>query len=181
MSDFPTNHLPSHRVIGTWSAESMGVVLPSLLVAAPNGGTNWAEVNRVIYVPLLLTHPFSLVRFWWANGTTLSGQIEVGLYSASGTRLATTGSIGGGVAAGTQSAAPTAGTIVLAPGFYRLAVTVNQINRRLLKFSSTVQNFRKLNVYEELTGGFGLPATATLGTNLSAWVPVFGISEHALI
>lgn len=181
MADFPLGYLPSHQVISTLSAESGATACGAFDFSAPAGASAWPASFRIMYVPLNLTHPFLVSLFWWANGTSLNGEVEAGIYSKSGVRIAATGSVlQSGIATRTQSAAPTIGTFLLPPDFYYLALTLSG-SGRIYKILGTLTQLRQLNVYEETPGAFGLPATATFGTNASGWYPVLGISEHTVI
>lgn len=51
----------------------------------------WPANNRAVYVPIVIPSYFTIARFMVANGTNATGNVDVGLYSFTGTRLISTG------------------------------------------------------------------------------------------
>lgn len=127
--------------------------------------------NLVCYTPLALPFPYPLQRFWWYNGGTITTtNVDCGIYSVGGVKLASTGStvmVGG---TSIQYAAPTS-TMILTAGSYYLAWTCDNTTQRAEAPNPiTAVQGGMMGLLEETTGGFGLPATMTP----VSWARTFG-------
>lgn len=79
------------NVISTMSQEMVGSLLVNPTVGA--SGDGYPAANRAIFVPFRLGFGSTLKRLFWMNGTAVSGNVCIGLYNASFTRLLTSGSV----------------------------------------------------------------------------------------
>jgi hypothetical protein len=88
-------------------------------IGASSSGT-WGTNNRAVYCPIVIDEPFLVQKVALYNGSTASGNVDVGIYSENGTRI---WSVGGVAQSGTnvmQVFTPTA--FVLPPGRYYIGV-----------------------------------------------------------
>lgn len=160
--------------VGTLASASTVSGLRSALNANFGNGA-WPLANWVFYLPFVLYGhtPFTHANMWIG---TPSGNIDIGLYSEDGTRLASTGSV---AAAGTtrQVIALTA-AIVAPPGRYYAAATADNTTLQVSRtFSTTaLENLLTTGILNETTGGFGLPATATFAKPTQAFAPRIGLT-----
>lgn len=53
----------------------------------------WSVANLATYIPVRITHPVLVQSLGWVSGDVVSGNYDIGLYDAVGTRLASSGSI----------------------------------------------------------------------------------------
>lgn len=126
--------------------------------------------NLVCYIPFVLPFAYPLKRFFWLNGSTITTtNVDCGIYSAGGAKLASTGSVAMSGVASVQYAAPTA-TMILAPELYYLAWTCDNTTNRASAQAGTAVQGELAGLLQETTGGFGLPATMTP----VAWAQAFG-------
>lgn len=112
-------------ITGYWVANTVESVSPWMLVGHGTGGHGTfaaGTANEANYVPATLTGPATITGIRLRIGTS-SGTICVGLYSESGTRLATSGSVSC-PASGLQIVSFTTPYVAL-PGRYWLAVSVS--------------------------------------------------------
>jgi hypothetical protein len=49
--------------------------------------------NVALYAPIFVPEPCVITKLWWQNGATVSGNVDVGVYTEEGTRIVSTGSI----------------------------------------------------------------------------------------
>lgn len=154
-----THDTATPLIVSTLSSHSVGK--KNCLYADSVASRTWVA-NLVQYVPFYLTTPYSVQRFLWMNGATASSNVDVGIYSAGGTLLASTGSTAQSGASTPQYATPSGGSFVLSPGSYYFAYTCNgTTNRAYTATQATVNVSVWCGLLEETTGGFGLPATMT--------------------
>lgn len=141
----------------------------------------WGTANMARFVPFHLDAPYLVNRVWWANGATVAGNVDCGIYSESGRLLASIGSTVMAGATTIQSAA--LGTpLLLMPGRYYMA----------LASSSTTATFQSLNLPATYAGkvmgvaqqsaALPLPATFTLATLASPAIAVIcGIARTSVL
>lgn len=171
MPDFPAAISPTPLHIATISKYSVG--LEYRVATTTSGGpaaTTWIA-NLVAYMPLSLPFAYPLARFFWLNGSVnTTTNVDCGIYSLGGQKLASTGTTVMGTVSVIQYAVPTA-TMILAPGMYYLAWTCdNTTTRAACPAGGTALQGELTGLLQETTGGFGLPATMTP----VAWAQAFG-------
>lgn len=133
------------------------------------GARTWVA-NLVQYMPFTLPFPYALRRFFWQNGsTTTTTNVDMGIYSRGGQKLASTGSVAMGTASAIQYAAPTA-VMLLAADMYYLAWTCDNTTSRASTLAATAVQGEMMGLLQETTGAFGLPAAMTA----IAWAQAFG-------
>ena len=145
---------------------------------APGSGT-WPSANRAIYVPFRLGMPY-LVRFLFClNGATVSGNVDVGVYDEKGTRLVSAGSTvqSGTTAIQTFNVTDT----LLSEGVYYMALALSNTTGTFRRVSGIITGeLRGLGVVDQ-DSAFPLPATATLSTPGSAYLPLFGVASRTVL
>lgn len=113
--------------VSTMSPESPQVELRCL----GGGGVAsavWPSANRVLFCPIWLPSPLTIASFWWINGTVVSGNVDVGIYTASaGLPAALLAHTGSTVQAGTSAIQSVNVTQYLAPGEYYLAMQADNV------------------------------------------------------
>lgn len=178
MSDFPQQGFALRPVISSYSEYCLGIENALLgAIGTPGSGT-WPTANTAIYVPLALPTPFQVQRFWWANGATASGNVDCGLYTVGGTKIASTGSTAqAGISVG-QSAAPSIGTFLLYPGAYYLALVMDGVTGTVLRRGSV--GIGESGLSSQATA-FALPATLTHAGGTPPILPLFGIADRTFI
>lgn len=135
----------------------------------------WPSANRALLYPVSLDAPFTAARMFWVNGGTVSGNVDAGLYDASGHRLGSTGSTAQAGTSALQSAALTA-SVGLAPGTYYLALAVNNTTAT---FYRTVISFSTFT-WAGAASAFALPATVTLAAAGFDYSPLLGMSSGSI-
>lgn len=169
MPDFPVATNPTPLLISTISKYGCGAESRLIGSASTPVATTWIA-NMVAYIPFSLPFPYPLKRFFWLNGSTnTTTNVDMGIYTRGGQKLASTGTTVMGTVSILQFAAPTA-TMILAPGMYYLAWTCDNTTSRANCQAATAVQGKLIGLVQETTGGFGLPATMTPVT----WANAFG-------
>lgn len=167
--------------ISSFSKFGTGIANYPLIGAAVTTSAAPGTANRTYYVPISIPSRYLIRRFWWCNGATANGNIDCGIYTRKGVLLANTGSVAQSGATTVQSAAPSGGDFLLDPGSYYLAVQVSSTTATFRRQAPSVSQCQCLGVLNETPGGFGLPATATFGSPVAGYIPVFGIASVTVI
>lgn len=135
--------------------------------------------NKIFYSPIRTPCPLVIAQLYAHNGAAVSGNIEVGLYSADGRRLVTSGSV---AQAGTSIAQTfdIADTLIGEDVFY-LAVSLDNTTGTLFRTAYAVGLCQAAGMLTETTVSFGLPAIATWSAIADAYAPRMGVSMAAVL
>ncbi len=166
---YPLRALPT---ITPWDLLSVGPfilhensTLPASIV--------WPTANKAIYVPFTLNVAETALKLFCGNGAVVSGNVDVGVYTAAGARVISSGST---AQSGTSvlQVFDTADTL-LVPGYYYFAMAVDNITAEVLNSNPATFALPTWGVKQE-AAAFPLPATATFATMTSNYLPFMGIS-----
>jgi hypothetical protein len=143
-----------------------------------DGSAAWPTANLGLFLPIRLTYPFLVVAAIVANGTAVSGNFDVGLYTEGGTRLT---SIGSTAQAGTSTNQRVAlGTpYLLAPGSYYLGIAVDNTTAQVHRYAPAQLGFAQLGGILQAATVFALPASVTYAALTNAYIPRVGISGRS--
>ena len=164
--------------LGSYSPEAPIAVL-SLITATWSAANvfDWPAANQAIFVPLAVPAWQKCVTGWWVNGSTITGSnVDVGIYSIEGVRLASTGSVAMAGASSYQSAS-FASIVELPPGPYYLAMACDGTTARGWGVSTPATNEGRIAGLLQMASAFPLPATATFAQWASTGYPCFGIAN----
>lgn len=169
MSIFPLYNLPTPSIVSTQSLNSVGGEIVQFQLGFASGA--WPSANRAYYVPFSLRANTLVLKMFVANGSTASGNFDVGIYDTTGTKIVSSGSTA-------QSGTSTLQVVditdtLLGPGKYYMALAMDGTTGTAQKFTMVAQN--NIGTYLQATA-FALPATATLGNNNTTYLPMFGFS-----
>ena len=124
----------------------------------------WITANAAVFIPFRISSPIVLAQLFIYNGATLSGNFDVGIYDAAGTKIVSTGSTD-----------QTTGTInllrvvditdtLIGPGVFYLAAAMDNITGTMMGILGGGLNSRSMGCVQTATA-FPLPATVTFATN----------------
>lgn len=142
------------------------------------GSSAWPSANRIYYVPVRIPEAFTVLRVWWLNGSSVTGNVDVGLYNSAGTRLWQLGSTAQSGTNVVQFA--DIGDQAHAAGLYYMAMQ-HSSNGNVFRVAPGVVFEIALGIMEESAGGFALPATATFAKAAGNWVPQFGLDLRGTV
>ncbi len=170
MSDnFSVNALPPLSTITPWSMEAFGSATSASLPAS----ATYPSANRALFIPFQTETPIVIPSMICVNGTAVSGNIDMGIYSVDGRRLTSKGSTAQTGTSTLQRLTFTA-PLSLGAGFYFMAFACDNTTATLLRRGLTAQAARALGMFQMATA-FVLPATATFAAVASSFFPAMAI------
>lgn len=170
MSAYPNTALPARPIITWLSYMNRGITN----FGAASSAT-WPTTNKAFFVPITLDTTIIVQTLFVVNGATASNNFDLGIYSADGTKLVSTGST---AQAGTNTLqVVTLGTpLTIGPSLYYLATAFNGTTGTTFKVSLGVNGVFEAGVYIQ-TSAFPLPANATFATaSAETIIPITGLS-----
>lgn len=157
----------------------------AMAVSAGNAGSGtWPSAGAAYLYPIpALTRPRTYVRAWWVNGATVAGNVDVGVYTISGTtatRVASTGAVAQAGASVMQVVTPTAFT--LAAGVqYWFAMSCSLATATVWKSAAGTVALRPAGCFQITASANPLPSTGTVAVIAQTHLPLFGFSELATL
>jgi hypothetical protein len=155
--------------------------LQALRQTAANGSAVWGSANRAIYYPVRIPRSQLIARLFWANGATVSGNVDAGVYTETGVRLVSTGSTAQAGTLAIQEVAITprflqAGWVVY------LALVLDNTTGAIIRANFGVQSSNMQHGVLSQNTAFPLPAPATMVTDASSgYGALVGMSERGFI
>jgi len=140
------------------------------------GASNWPANNRAVYMPIHLPSRFTIARFMVCNGTSVSGNFDVGIYNDAGTRLLSTGAV---LQSGTNAVQYAGVTDLSLPaGHYYLALVLSSTGgeTRRVTIGDQYQG-RVSGLLQEALGATTLPTTMTGVSYTNTNAPCFGFTQ----
>jgi hypothetical protein len=176
MAEFPRiNFLPDPLIHSyTLSPNSLGS-MPVL--NGVFGASSYPTANLALFVPFRLTRPTTFNTLFIYQAGTASGNIDLGIYSADGTKLISTGSTAN--TTGLQSISITATTFTA--GLYYYAVACDNTTNQPVFMSMSQAMFLKAVGMAQMASAFPLPATATFATIGQTVIPIIGATARSVI
>lgn len=158
-------------VIATHSPQALGVGYCAIAQAGA-GNAAWPAANDALFIPLVLDRPVTVSRMFAANGNVAGNAIDLGIYTADGALIVSSGS------------AAQSGTITLqfldvtdtylSPGQYYMAAAANGTTATMRRFSTSIIIQQMLGVLKA-TSSFPLPTSVTFATVTATYVPIIGV------
>jgi hypothetical protein len=177
MTDFPAATFPAQPAI----ISTVSCLGPELVGIVGNVETitgAYPSANLAIFVPFQLSAPFLAAQMFVANGGTVSGNVDVGIYDTQGNRLVSKGST---AQSGTSALQPfDIADTWLQPGCYYMAVALDNATGIINHYVPGVTQSRQMGVLQAATS-FPLPATVTFAAIASNYLPSIGIASQAVI
>jgi hypothetical protein len=157
MSDWPIGALPPLVTIHPWSIECVGIGL--LLTDDDLDGSvsaGW-DANVAVFYPFRLAVPSRFVKAFVANGASVAGNWDIGIYDHTGVRLGSTGSI---AQSGINALQVADIDVSCGPGLFYLAFATDSSSTTAFARAFTFQEGQRLGILQQTSGAFPLPATA---------------------
>ena len=159
----------TEQTVTPFSANSLGPTIAALGGASPTSQT-YITSNRAYYYPFRLAEAATCYKAFWVNGATVSGNVDIGVYTSAGVKVASIGSTAQAGASGTQittlSAALSAGNYYLAFACDNTTATFHMANLSVSAIFANVFNVQ----YQD--AAFALPATATFAAGSNVQLPM---------
>lgn len=161
---------PVPPTIFPFSPEAMDVDFRALTNTF--GSAVWPAANRALFYPFSVSEAALAVRLYCVNGSAVSGNVDLGIYDAAGTRLTSTGSTAQAGINLIQSIDCT-DVWLLPHTIYYAAMAMDNVTGTTIRWSGAAA--RGIGMFQQSTA-FALPATATFARDASNYVPAFGVS-----
>jgi hypothetical protein len=139
----------------------------------------WPMANRALYIPFELDRPMRVTQMYAMNGSAAGGNMDVGIYTADGTRLVSNGSV-----------AQTGTTVLqifnitdtyLDCGAFWMALALSSVAGTMYRLTHGAANDWLVWGGLQQDTAFPLPATAALAVNTTAYLPLFGLTGMAVV
>ena len=137
----------------------------------------FSAANKAIFMPFPVFSPITIVKLFVINGTTVSGNIDVGIYTANVLKIVSSGSTAQSGTSAVQEFNIT--DTLLNPGFYYLAVAMDNGTAHLESWALSVM-MRTLGIAEASTA-FPLPTNASISSITASRYPFIGATQRATI
>lgn len=158
-------------VITTISRQSLGVSIAA--IGSTPANISWWGANFAIYVPLVVEETITVTKLFSVNGSSVSGNIDIGLYDESGTKKISTGSVA--QSGPNQAQVIDVADTQLTPGRYYFGLAASGAANFLGYSLSGAQPYAVGGQYLQ-SSAFPLPNTATFGAGGSvSIVPIVGV------
>jgi hypothetical protein len=174
MPDFPIIYAPPR--LSTFSGQ-FSAIQQSCCTATPTSGSfTWPAANLAIYVPFAIPFLFQVSTMFWGNGSTVSGNVDVGYYTSDGARVFSTGAIAQSGASVVQFSAL---ANFLDPGTGYLAMLMTSATGTCTGISAgpAVADYRAAGLRQQAVGAGALPATATFAQYAQTVYPLIGVER----
>lgn len=173
--------LPLHvTTMGRFSSMSHAILFGTTIGFSGGG---WTANNRAVYVPLTMPRRFTVARFFNPNATNSTvGNVDFGLYDASGSRLVSTGTTSRAGNTNNTMQYVAISPVSFPPGKYYLAVVFSSTSAQVFAAVAGNLNYlRAAGVLQEDLGSTVLPATMTPAAYASTVAWCFGFSQSATL
>lgn len=128
-------------------------------------------------MPFFLRWPYLVQRVFWWNGSTVSGNVDIGIYTSGGTQIWHQGSTAASGASLPQFVS-TGLPLLLNPGPYLMAYV--QSGTTSVTFGKIIAAAAgRIMGYRQQTTALPLPATATFASYNGVGIPLAGITNTA--
>jgi hypothetical protein len=135
--------------------------------------------NVAMFVPFRIGKTIIAKNMFCLNGSAVAGSIDIGIYTADGTKLVSTGSTAQSGTSAIQTISIT--NTEFGPGLFYLALAANNAGNRF-QCANTI-NAYPLQVMgvAMVTASFPLPATVTFATATVSKLPIFGLTTRSFV
>lgn len=163
--DWPTIVIPPTQIVISTYSHLAGVNF-----GAPASGAPFVNNNEGYFYPFRLTEALLVQELFVINGATASGNLDVGIYDAAGTRLVSSGAV---AQSGTNTPQEFDVTDTqLGPGTFYFGISASLTTATAFRSPNTGIYLRMLGCFSVATS-HPLPATVSInggGTNASSLV-----------
>lgn len=173
--DFPRNiPLPTH--ICSWSCWMNGNVQRNTCSTGIPTVTSWTA-NVAVYIPLYLPWPYPVKRVFWLHGSTISGHVDVGLYSRSGSRIWSAGPVVNSGFSQQPQFVTVSPDLLLQPGRYWMGFSHDGSTNQVTGANAAADTGGRLAGLYQQAAAHPLPGSATFEAYAGVGLPLIGITN----
>ena len=176
MADFPAYAMPAPPVLTPFHPDSLGLALTGAEAGAAGqledatSGT-WGTANRAFYYPFKLYAPAVATQLLFFVGAASAGNIDVGIYTAEGSKIVSSGSTAMSATVNTVQELNITDT-ALPPGEYLLAVVCSSTSGSIFRINNGDEVLLPAILIYEEDAALPLPAMATPVVPTATTVPI---------
>lgn len=161
--------------ITPWSNESVGIIFSTTLASAV-----YPTANLALYFPFAISQSCIAVDMFCYNGAAVAGNVDMGIYTAGGTLLVSTGATAQASTNVLQKIAITDTTLVGPNDFYMGISLSDATTATLFRVATAAQTQGSQGGLQEASA-HPLPATATFAACATAYTPFFGLTINTTL
>ncbi len=181
MGVWPSGKFSPQEIISIHSPESIGYHLEGIgnTMASFNGSAAWPTTSAACFFPFFLATRVTVTQMLIANGTTVAGNVDAGIYDETGNLIVHSSSTAQ-ASSGTVQGLNIVDTDI-GPGKYFMALAVDNTTATIRRVIPTGTDIRSWGGnWAALT--YPLPATIAFNSTADiAYVPQFGLSMRVLV
>lgn len=176
-------YIPAPRIratdvfLNSMSDQSIGYSMRDIGNANP-ASVAWTTANQARYVPFRILTPSKVLKLLVYNGTTAAGNTDVGIFTAAGVKLVSSGAVAQAGVSAWQEFDIT--DTWLTPGQYWFGMISSSTTATVIAWNSKPAG-QLVGVASQAVGAATLPATATFAVLDIGLVPLIGASLRVLI
>lgn len=166
---------------------SDGIATSTTISAISTAGAGWNSTgaasaayplaNLALYVPFSVSQALTVYEGWVVAGTTSGGNYDIGVYSATGSRLTSAGATARTLSTVNNTTAMT--NLVLVPRVrYYMAFSADG-TANYLAGTMSAGIYESMGMLESTTS-YVLPASPTLSRTTRAYIPMFGLNLYTV-
>lgn len=186
MGIWPSQGPVTPTIITTYSRCMLGRELMAQAAPAPSSSGITAAVNTSMFYPVIVPDTIVIVKLFCANGATLVGNVDLGIYDESGARLISSGSTAHAGTSVLQEFDITDTELSKGRYYFGLGCSSNSTTFQI-QYAGTqnpdIQINKLMGVLVQFT--FPLPATATFlalsNAGFDFGIPCIGMSGRTLV
>lgn len=175
MSDWPSIET---ILVPTGMVSSVSMCAVGCLGNPTLASAAWPSASLAIYIPFRSAIPVLVTHMLVLNGSTVNGNVDIGIYDTAGTRLVSTGAVAQSGVSTVQSIDIT--DTLIGPGQFYLAMSHSSGTATTLRMPITADFLRVFGCAMEASA-HPLPATATFTTIDQAYLPIIGFMAQAVM
>jgi hypothetical protein len=158
---------------------TMGRTSPSNSTISSSGAV-WPTAEKAIYSPIDIPWICSLRKVFVSNGSVVSGNLDVGLYTSAGVRLWSAGSTAQS-GTSTEQVVDVSPDLALTPGLYYVGLVLDNTTGTVVRNTPSTQMCAVAGYYTQATA-FPLPSTATFAIDYTlTYTPLVGLALEATV
>jgi hypothetical protein len=144
------------------------------------GSAGWPTANRAIYLPFLLEEPMLITEATISNGAGASaGSWDLGVYSADGVRLVSSGLVAQAGGANALQTIPLVDTL-LDRGVFYMALVATSTSTTVNRYQGGITVDWYVWGALQQDSASPLPAIATFASNITTFLPTFTLHSRPI-
>jgi hypothetical protein len=183
MSDFPQLLLPAdvaHVTLSSLGPGSPVGDIASTLGQSVTTSSSLGTASLALFIPVIVPRQVTVSGFGWNNGSTVSGNVDVGLYDFFGNRLASAGSTAQTGTSAFQGV--TLGTsVTIGPDVYYLAIVQDNTTGQFLRVAASASPLLRVTGCQQMAAAFPLPSVATFAACTMTVIPGFAAQIESVM